>query len=259
MFVGEHIYTRTEKNSLIVTIEHPPVNALNQKVMSELNELLNIIKDLDVKVLIITGAGPKAFVAGADISQFTALHSKSGEHLAHTGQNIFNKLERLHIPTIAAINGYALGAGCELTLSCDIRIAEEQAMLGLPEVSLGIIPGYGGTQRLPRLIGIGKAKQLIYSGEPISAQEALDIGLVEKVVPAGEALKNALLLAEQILSRGPLAVSKAKEAINKGIDLTLEEGLKLEASLFGELCDTQDKNEGAIAFIEKRKPNFKGI
>lgn len=243
----------------IVFINNPPVNALNAKVMVELNRVIDQLeKNNELRAVILAGAGNKAFVAGADIKEFPNLKEATGRELSLNGHAIFSRLENLKIPVICAIHGYALGAGLELALACDIRIADEQALLGMPEVTLGIIPGYGGTQRLPRLVGLGKAKELIFSGESINAEEAYRIGLIDKLVPLGKALNEAKLLADKIATRGPLAVSKAKSAVNLGFDTTLDEGIKIEAKYFGELCVTEDKIEGVRAFIEKRKALFNG-
>lgn len=249
-----------ENEIAIITIDNPPVNSLTKEVMSELSSTLDTLgKKREVRAAIITGSGEKCFVAGADINQFPHLDGKSGEEMVRYGQEIFNKINHLSFPVICAVNGLALGGGCELVLACDIRVAAENAKFGFPEVGLGIIPGYGGTQRLPRLVGIGKAKELIFSGEPISSQEAYRLGLIEKLVPTGEALQQALELARKVVKRGPLAVSKAKQVINQGIEMTLQDGLDLEARFSGELFGSQDKNEGAKAFFEKRVPIFKGV
>lgn len=243
----------------VVAINNPPVNALSETVMSELDTIIEELSgNSSVQVIIITGAGEKAFVAGADIKQFLALDAVSGKEIVRRGQIIYSKLGSLKQPVIAAIHGFTLGGGCELALACDIRIASENAVIGLPEVSLGIIPGYGGTQRLPRLVGPGRAMALICSGDPIKAEEAFRMGLVDKLVPTGEALNEAKALANKLLSRGPLAVQAAKKAIYEGLKLSLEEGILLEANLFGELCNTEDQKEGAKAFLAKRKPDFKG-
>lgn len=243
----------------ILTINNPPVNPLTKEVLAALeNTIDKLSTNQDVWALIITGAGDKAFVAGADIRQFPLLGQDDGQQMAEWGQRIFDKIAALKMPVIAAINGFALGGGCELALACDIRVAAENATLGQPEVNLGIMPGYGGTQRLPRLVGLGKAKELIFSGETISAQEAYRIGLVDRLAPQGQALEEAVKLAQVITSRAPVAVRLAKEAIDKGWDLPLEEGQQLEARLFGQTMATEDKDEGAKAFLEKRQPNFQG-
>jgi len=241
-----------------ITIDHPPVNALSAAVLAELGEVVGGLLRENCGAVIVTGAGEKAFVAGADISRFPGLDPAGGEELAREGQKVFANLAALPVPVIAAINGFALGGGLELALACDIRIAAENAQLGQPEVNLGIIPGYGGTQRLARLIGPGKAKELIFTADSLSAKDAWQVGLVEQVVGRGEALEAARKLAEKILSKGPLAIKKAKAAIDQGLEVSLAEGLSLEARYFGELCGTLDQKEGAKAFLEKRKAVFTG-
>ncbi len=244
----------------IVTINRPKVlNALNATVIEELGRCFSELKDdPEVGAVILTGAGEKAFVAGADISGLVELDPLEGKMFAEKGQAVFNLIENLGKPVIAAINGYALGGGCELAMACTIRIASEKAKLGQPEVNLGIIPGYGGTQRLPRLVGKGIAMELILTGRMVDAQEAYQIGLVNKVVPPEKLMDEAVEMAKTILSKGPLAVKFAMEAVNRGLEVNLEEGLKIEADLFGMCCATEDKVEGTKAFLEKRKPNFKG-
>lgn len=243
-----------EENIGIITIDSPPVNALEKQVLDELEQIVDHIP-FEVDVVIIHGAGEKAFVAGADIKDFPALKKDTAIALAKRGQAIFDKIAKLAQPVIAAIDGYALGGGLELALACDIRVASTRSQLGLPEVKLGILPGYGGTQRLPRLIGPGKAKQLIFTGEFISAEEAKAIGLVEEITE-GSAFEKAKEIAQTIAKRAPLGVRQAKKAINEGLETTLEEGLHIEALAFGELCETEDKNEGVKAFFEKREPQF---
>lgn len=248
-----------EGNVAIITLNNPPVNALNSQLLGELEETVDsLYNDSEVGALVITGAGEKAFVAGADISEFPSLTKDNGEKLARRGQSVFQKIADLPFPVVAAVNGFALGGGMELALACDIRVASDNAQVGLPEVTLGIFPGYGGTQRLPRLIPSGKAKELIFTGDQIKAEEAAQVGIVEHVVPAGEALGKAKEIAGKIVKRAPLAIKEAKKAVNQGLDMTLEEGQKLEASLFGGLCETEDQKEGAKAFLEKRKPEYKG-
>ncbi|MBU7006777.1 enoyl-CoA hydratase/isomerase family protein [Phosphitispora fastidiosa] len=243
----------------VITINNPPVNALSKPVMTELNIFLDgILASSSIQVVIITGFGERAFVAGADINQFLTLDSLSGRDWVLDGQKIISKITTLSQPVIAAINGPSLGGGCELVLACDIRIASENAFIGLPEVNLGVIPGYGGTQRLPRLIGQGRAMAMILTGDPVKAEEALHIGLVEKLVPAGQALAEAMIVAKRIMTRGPLAVRAAKKAIDGGLETTLEKGLLLEAELFSAICGTEDQKEGAKAFLSKRPPVFKG-
>ncbi|HET7579872.1 MAG TPA: enoyl-CoA hydratase-related protein [Bacillales bacterium] len=240
----------------VIIIDSPPVNALDKELLTALSDVLDGIGD-EVGAVIVTGAGDKAFVAGADIKEFPELKGEAGESLCRRGQAIFQKLADLNQPTIAAVDGYALGGGLELALACDFRVATKKSHLGLPETSLGVIPGYGGTQRLARLIGPGKAKQMIFSAEPLDAEEAYRVGLVEVLVESG-AMEGAKEWAEKILKRGPLAVQAAKRAVNGGLETTLEEGLKLEAQQFGAACNTEDKNEGVAAFFEKRKPKFQG-
>lgn len=248
-----------EERLAIVTINHPPVNALNSQVMELLEQSFDeLVADESIGAVIITGAGEKAFVAGADINEFTSLSSTNGEQLSRRGQLIFQKIEDFPAPVIAAVNGFALGGGLELTLCCDIRVMAENARVGLPEVTLGIFPGYGGTQRLPRTVAPGKAKELIYTGDMIDAAEAYRIGLADRLVPPGEALPEARKIAKKILERGPIAIRLAKQAVNRGLSQPVSEGFKTEALLFGLLCDTEDQKEGAAAFLEKRPPVFKG-
>ena len=244
----------------VVTIDRQDkLNALNSEVLSELESILDSARADDaVGVVIVTGAGPKAFVAGADIAELSTMTPVSGRRHALRGQAVFSKLEKLGKPVIAAINGFALGGGCELAMSCTIRIASENAKLGQPEVKLGIIPGYGGSQRLSRLVGEGRAMELCLTAEPIAAAEALRIGLVNKVVPAGEALNAAREMAGKILANGPLALRYTMEAIHHGLDMALEDGLNLEATLFGLCASTSDMKEGMAAFLEKRAARFTG-
>lgn len=250
-----------ENGIATITIENGPMNVLSQKVLAQLNEVCDTLAaDTEVVVAIVTGAGERAFIAGADIREFPVLMELSSEEVTAynlKGNAILNKLDFLGIPTIAAINGLALGGGCELALLCDIRIAEEQALLGLPEIKLGLFPGGGGTQRLSRLVGEAKAKELMFTGEPITAQEAKQIGLVNQVVPKGEALTAAKKLAQIIAQRSLPALKLIKEAVDKGNQLALEEGLKLEAELFGKVFQTEDIREGVGAFLEKRQPLFR--
>lgn len=257
--MSELVLVTREDRLAVVTITNPPVNALNRKVMEALESVFDsLASDAALGAVIITGAGEKAFVAGADISEFPTLNRDNGEALSRRGQLIFQKIADFPAPVIAAVNGFALGGGLELALACDIRVLAENARVGLPEVTLAIFPGYGGTQRLPRFIAPGKAKELIFTGEMIDAAEAYRIGLADHLVPAGQAPARAREIAAKILQRGPVAVRLAKEAVNRGLETTLEEGQKIEASLFGALCDTADKNEGAWAFLEKRPPRFTG-
>ena len=244
-----------------VTLNRPEkLNALNNEVLQELELIFaDLEQNPDVGVVIVTGAGEKAFVAGADISELKSLDTAGARVQALRGQAVFQRIESLPKPVIAAVNGFALGGGCELALACHIRIASETARFGLPEVSLGIIPGYGGTQRMARLVGKGVALDLILSGEMTSAADALRMGLVSRVVPVADLQATAQKLARTILSRGPLALRSALAAVNEGLEMTQEQGIQYEASLFGLLAATQDMQEGMSAFLEKRQAAFKGL
>jgi len=243
-----------------VTINRPDkLNALNDQVMLELGKAAEqIATDAEIRGAILTGAGPKAFVAGADIGDLARQGPFDGKARAQRGQGVLRRLETCGKPVIAAINGFALGGGCELAMACHIRIASENAKFGQPEVKLGIAPGYGGTQRLPRLVGKGIAMHVILTGEIIDAKEAYRIGLVNKVVPAADLLAEAEKMMRGILAMGPLAVRLAIEAIDQGLEMTLDEGLLLEANHFGLLAATQDMKEGLTAFLEKRSAKFQG-
>jgi enoyl-CoA hydratase len=248
-----------EENVAWVTIDNPPLNTLNNALMDELGTVFRELEENDdVLMGILRGGGEKAFVAGADIKQFPTMDQAIAEKFSSAGQDVFNQIENFKGPVIAAIQGFALGGGCELAMACDIRVASEDAKFGQPETGLAIIPGYGGTQRMPRLIPTGKARELIYTGDIIDAMEAMRIGLVDRVVKREDFLNEAGRLAAKILTKGPLAIKAAKKAINEGLALPLREGLKLESRIFGTLFTTEDKNEGALAFLEKRKPLFKG-
>ncbi len=252
-------YLRLEKDNGIatLTISRPEaLNALNVELLKECETLLNnVTADRDIRVLIVTGEG-KAFVAGADIKEMSCFTAEEGRRFAQMGQSVFSKLENLHFPTIAAINGFALGGGCELALSCDIRIASERAKLGQPEVTLGITPGFGGTQRLTKVVGVAKAKELIYTGKVIDAKEALAIGLVNHV--AEDCLALAMDMAKAIAKVAPLAVQYSKNAIDTGLTQTVEAGCHYESNVFGLCFATQDQKTGMQAFIEKEKPVFQG-
>jgi enoyl-CoA hydratase len=243
-----------------ITFNRPNVlNALNRKTMDELGDCLKKVRADDaIRVLILTGAGEKAFIAGADINELSQQTPVNGREFTLYGQEIIHRLETLGKPAIAAINGFALGGGCELALACTLRIASRNAKLGQPEVKLGIIPGYGGSQRLPRLCGKGVAHELILTGEMIPAEEALRVGLVNRVVEPGELLATAEAIARKIIANAPLAVKYALEAVERGMEMPQEEGLYLEATLFGLCCATQDMREGTRAFLEKRPPKFEG-
>jgi enoyl-CoA hydratase len=242
-----------------ITINRPDkLNALNAQAKLELKSLFTEIKsDTSVDIVVLTGAGEKAFVAGTDIKELTILNGEAGKEFSSKGQEVFDLIENLGKPVIAAVNGYALGGGCELALACHIRIASENAKFGQPEVNLGIIPGYGGTQRLARLVGRGRAMELVLTGNQIDAQEALRIGLVNKVVSLPELLNTATAIAQLIASKGQVAIRMALKAINMTQEATLSDGQQLEASLFGVCCDTADFKEGTSAFLEKRAPKFK--
>jgi enoyl-CoA hydratase len=243
-----------------VTINRPDkLNALNSTVMDELKELFTKLKDDDsVDVVILTGAGEKAFVAGADIKELSALDANTGKEFSIRGQEVFNAIENLSKPVIAAVNGFALGGGCEIALACHLRVASENAKFGQPEVSLGLIPGYGGTQRLARLIGKGRAMEMILTGDMIDAKTAFDFGLVNKVVPQSELMNTAEELAAKILSKGQIAVRMSVKTINAAHEMGQAEGQKYEAELFGYCCGTKDFKLGTSAFLEKRKPEFRG-
>ncbi|HEU5211088.1 MAG TPA: enoyl-CoA hydratase-related protein, partial [Longimicrobiales bacterium] len=235
------------------------LNALNAALIAELDQAFRgLADDGTVRAIVLTGAGEKAFVAGADIGELAKMDPIGGVRTSRQGQDAFRFLERMAKPVIAAVNGFALGGGLELALACHIRVASENAKFGLPEVKLGIIPGYGGTVRLPRLVGKGRALELILTGEMIDAQEAHRIGLVNRVVPQGELLEAARSLAAKISANGPVAVALALEAVENGLTATVEDAQRFESNLFGLLASTSDMREGMGAFLEKRKANFTG-
>ena len=241
----------------VVTINRPEaLNALNSQVLDDLAAAFDGIDTNVVRAVVLTGAGEKSFVAGADIGEMSTLSKAEGEAFGKKGNDIFRKIEQFPVPVIAAINGFALGGGCEISMSCDIRICSENAMFGQPEVGLGITPGFGGTQRLARLIGAGLAKQLIYTAKNIKADEAYRIGLVNKVVPKDELMAFCVKRAETIKSKAMFAVSIAKAAINEGMDVDADTSYRLEAEKFGMCFSSPDQREGMTAFIEKRKPNL---
>jgi enoyl-CoA hydratase len=253
----KHLILEKEDELAIVKINRPPVNALNSEVVTEIHQMIDELeKDEQVKVIILTGEG-KAFVAGADISEMVDFDNAGGAEFSKKGQAAFDKIENTPKPVIAAINGFALGGGCEIAMACDIRIAVEGAKLGQPEVNLGVIPGFAGTQRLPRLVGKGKAKELIFTGNMISAEEAEQIGLVNQVLTADELMNTAKEMAKTIASKGPAAVRAAKLAINEGVNYELSKGLEIENQAFAKLFETEDQKEGMKAFLEKRKPEWK--
>jgi enoyl-CoA hydratase len=258
--IYENILYGKKEGIATITFNRPKVlNALNRKTVEELQSaLLEVRDDESVRVVILTGSGEKAFVAGADIGELAQQTPVGGKEFSLFGQGVFHLLETLGKPSICAINGFALGGGCELALSCSIRIASKTARLGQPEVKLGILPGYGGSQRLTRLCGKGMAHELCLTGEMISAEEALRIGLVNHVYEPAELLPAAEAMAKKIIANAPLAVKFTMEAIERGVEMPLEEGLFLEATLFGVACATDDMREGTKAFLEKRPAAFKG-
>lgn len=243
-----------------LTINRPEkLNALDRTTVQEIDRaVIAAGENPEVGALILTGAGEKAFVAGADINELSTQSPVEGADFARQGQAVLTRLETLGKPSIAAINGFALGGGLELAMACTLRIASETARLGQPEVTLGIIPGYGGTQRLSRLVGRGRALEMLMTGEPIDAREAHRIGLVNRVVPAEELGQAAEGLARTLLARGPVALRLVMQAVHQGLEMSQEEGLSLEAALFGLSCATEDMREGTRAFVEKRKPVFHG-
>ena len=254
----KNIIVEVENEIAVVTISREKsLNALNSETLAELKECFeNIAARKDVRVLILTGAGKKAFVAGADISEMVNATPAEGRRMGMLAKEAFMLLETMPQVTIAAVNGYALDGGCEISMACDIRIASDNAKFGQPEVGLGILPGFGGTQRLARLVGKGRAKEIIFTCDQIDAQEAYRIGLANKVVPQDELLDTCKSMAEKIMSKGSYAISLAKEAINTGLETDLASGLTLEADLFGLSFSTADKKEGMTAFLEKRKANL---
>jgi len=244
----------------ILTVNRPDkMNALSTELMTELKQALDEIEeDKDLRVLVITGAGDKAFVAGADINELVDRDALIGRRVSRFRQELFSCVENLPVPVIAAVNGYALGGGLELALACNIRVAAKEAKFGAPEVKLGIIPGDGGTQRLPRLIGLGRAMEMVITGDFVDAEEAYRIGLVNRVVPGEELMEAVMGLAKKIASRPPLAVKYAKEAVNRSQEGDAASGYALESYLHALTCTTEDKKEGVTAFLEKRKGEFKG-
>jgi enoyl-CoA hydratase len=256
----ENILVEIREPLAILTLNRPKVlNALNHRTFTELETAFTeLAASESIRAILLTGAGEKAFAAGADIQELAQLSGQQGQQLAARGQRIFDLIENCGKPVIACINGFALGGGCELAMACTLRLASETAKLGQPEVKLGLTPGYGGSQRLPRLIGKGAALRLLLTGEIISAAEAHRLGLVDEVVPAAELLPRAEQLALAIAANAPLAVRHTIAAVHAGYDLPLRQALHLEASLFGLCCSTEDKNEGTRAFLEKRPAAWKG-
>ncbi len=249
-------YIKIEEHEAVVvlTISAPKsLNALNSTILDEMNHFLDHFDCNKYRCLIVTGDGEKSFVAGADISEMANLNVPQGQTFGTRGANVFRKIETLHVPVIAAVNGFALGGGCELAMACDIRICSDNARFGQPEVGLGIIPGFSGTVRLARLVGMGMAKQLIYTGKAIKADEALRIGLVNAVYPPEELMPAAEKLAETIAKNAPIAVRASKKAINDGLEVPMDEAIVIEERLFGGCFETYDQQEGMGAFLEKRR------
>lgn len=257
MFDNTFVSCLLNEGIATITIKNPPMNPLSEGALDGIRESFNLLsKDDSVRAVIITGEGEKAFVAGADIKEFPGWTPDIAEDRTNKGQRLFSKIENFKTPVIAAVNGYALGGGLELALSCDIRIASENARLGLPEVTLGIIPGYGGTQRLCRTINVGEAKKMVYTGEMIKADHALAIGLVQEVLPLSELMPRAKAIAGKIAQNGPIAVRGAKQAINCERNFSIQQGMDVELAVAREVFGSEDKNEGVGAFIEKRKAIF---
>ncbi|HIY60714.1 MAG TPA: enoyl-CoA hydratase/isomerase family protein [Candidatus Eisenbergiella pullistercoris] len=247
------VYEQKGSYAVITISREKALNALNSQVLEELNEALDAVNLDEVRCLILTGAGQKSFVAGADIGEMSTLTKAEGEAFGKKGNDIFRKIETFPIPVIAAVNGFALGGGCEISMSCDIRICSDNAVFGQPEVGLGITPGFGGTQRLARLVGPGMAKQMIYTARNIKADEAYRIGLVNAVYPQEELMAAAEKMAAGIAKNAPIAVRNCKKAINEGLDADMDEAIVIEEKLFGDCFESYDQKEGMAAFLEKRK------
>lgn len=256
----ENIIFVVENNIATITFNRPKaLNALNRELMAEFSEALGKVdQNEEIRVLILTGSGEKSFVAGADITELATFNALQAKKLSELGHHTLNKLQELQIPVIAAVNGFALGGGSEIALACDFIYASDNAKFGLPEITLGLIPGYGGTQRLPRLIGKNKAKELIFTGKMISALEAYEIGMVNKVVPSETLMQEVLKTAGMIASKGKVSIRAAKQAINSGMNSDLTTGCKIEVDAFSLCFAGEDAGEGTNAFLEKRKPEFKG-
>jgi Enoyl-CoA hydratase/carnithine racemase len=256
----ENLILEKEDYLALLYINRPKaLNALNAETLYELEAAIKDVKaDPDIKVLIITGAGDKSFVAGADITFMLPLSPAEGRFFSDVGERVMRQIELLEKPVIAAINGFALGGGCELAMACDIRLAAENAVFAQPEVGLGVIPGFGGTQRLPRLIGEGRAKELTFTADVVNAPEAYRIGLVNHIYPLDQLMDEAKKIAKKMAAKAPLAVGYAKFAINKGLQVDIDTAMSIESDMFGMCCATEDKFEGMGAFVDKRKPQFKG-
>ena len=255
-----YIQVSSENHVAVLTIDRPKaLNALNSEVLGELEAAIDALDLSDVRALIITGSGEKSFVAGADIGEMSTLTKAEGEAFGKKGNDVFRKIETLPIPVIAAVNGFALGGGNELAMSCDIRICSDNAVFGQPETGLGITPGFGGTQRLARLVSPGMAKQILYTAKNIKADEALRIGLVNAVYPQAELMENVLKLAGKIAKNAPIAVRNCKKAINDGISLPIEKAVEVEEKLFGDCFETHDQKEGMACFLSREKPKPKAV
>lgn len=251
----EFIKYEQEDSIGIVTISREKaLNALNSQVLTELEQTMDAVNLEEVRCIIITGAGQKSFVAGADIAEMKDLDKKGGEDFGTHGNRVFRKIETFPVPVIAAVNGFALGGGCELSMACDIRIASENAVFAQPEAGLGITPGFGGTQRMPRMISVGKAKELLYTCSKIKAEEALSLGLVNAVYPQEQLLEEAKKLASKISRNAPIAVRATKKAVNEGLQTDMDEAVAIEAKYFGSCFETEDQKNGMTAFVEKTKP-----
>jgi enoyl-CoA hydratase len=256
----DNLLVARESGVAVLTVQRPQrLNALDASTLDEIRQaLLDLQQDATTRCVIVTGAGDKAFVAGADISEVARDTPESARQRARLGQRVFDLVERLGKPVIAAVNGFALGGGCELAMACTLRIAADTATFGQPEINLGLMPGFAGTQRLPRLVGMAKALELILTGSTISAVDALAIGLVNRVVPAAHLMTAARALAQELAAKPPIAIRYAMDAINSGLQMPFAEACELEASLFGMVTATEDMKEGTKAFLEKRKPEFRG-
>jgi len=255
-----NILTNLENNILTITINRPnKLNALNQATLHELDDIITQAQEnSNTSAIIITGSGEKAFVAGADISELATTDAMTGMKFARYGQSVFNRIENSVKPVIAAVNGFALGGGCELAMACHLRFASDNAQFGQPEIKLGVIPGFGGTQRLTRLVGKGKSMEMNLLGNMVSAEKAEQIGLVNQVVPQAELITTVNKTAQQLANSAPIAISMTIDAINKGLECSLPDALDYEVKAFGICCASEDKNEGTRAFLEKRKAQFKG-
>ena len=256
----DNLLVERESGVAVLTVQRPQrLNALDAATLDEIGRaVLDFQQDSSIRCVIVTGSGDKAFVAGADINEFARDTPEGARQRALRGQHVFDLIEQLGKPVIAVVNGFALGGGCELAMACTLRIAGDTARFGQPEINLGLIPGFGGTQRLARLVGKSKAMELILTGNPISASEALGIGLINRVVPAADLMAHARTLAAELATKPPIALRYAMEAINKGLEMPFAEGCELEAALFGMVTTTDDMREGTTAFLEKRKAEFKG-